>query len=73
MNTDCLDSFDTLLCVLNFQPPADSIMTEYLNIFKQWHLGCLKYIAWLIFIIAMYFSDIKKTEKFQWPCGLQDL
>ena len=20
----------------------------------------------------MYFNDIKKTEKFQWSCGLQD-
>ena len=32
-----------------------------------------RYIAWLNFITAMYFNNIKKTEKFQWPCGLQDL
>ena len=46
-----------------------------LNIFKHCLLGYLNlkiYIARLNFNIAIYFNNIKKTEKFQWPCRLQE-
>ena len=47
----------------------------WLRIFSStaiWAIWIWRYMARLSFIIAMYLIDIKKTEKFQWPCGLQD-
>ena len=37
-----------------------------------WAIWIWRYTARLNLTIAMYFNNIKKTEKFQWPCGLRE-
>ena len=68
------------VCLFVSPPPRLKLNLDYyasvwLSIFSStaiWVIWIWRSIALLIFIIAMYFNDIKKTEKFQWPCGLQD-